>query len=143
QHYPTRLRVWVRRAVSLGRERWHAVLSNAPAAVALVSDAVSEAPFSREPDGIGVIDLRNVDTLVGETRVQVPEEREAQAGAIDEVLVVAGHGTDFLASRFDLQVVEEVAHLREELERTERQRPDQHRREARDLGRDRHSVQVV
>src|SRR5688500_7708755 len=87
-----------------------------------------EAPLAREPQRIRVIDEVGVDLFVLQARIQALEERHADAEAVQQVFV-ARTAVDVRERRvvdvdLEVDVVEVIADLAEQLDRTERDRPD-------------------
>src|SRR5690606_37145154 len=88
----------------------------------------SEAPGRGYPDRLRILDLADLDDLVLRAQRETLEQRHADAGAVHEV--VLGLVEQLLAAQADLEVIEEPAVLRKQLDRADRQRRDQRRRDA-------------
>src|SRR5690606_34329867 len=88
----------------------------------------SEAPGRGYPDRLRILDLADLDDLVLRAQRETLEQRHADAGAVHEVVLALVE--QLLAAQADLEVIEEPAALREQLDRADRQRRDQRRRDA-------------
>src|SRR5690606_18099609 len=88
----------------------------------------SEPPRGGNPRSLRVAELADLDDLVFRAQREPAEHGDADSAAVDEI--VAAVVEQLAAVRRDLEIVEEPARLAEELDRTERQRADDRRRDA-------------
>src|SRR5690606_30627563 len=85
-------------------------------------------PRGGDPRGLRVAELADLDDLVFGAQREPPEHGETDSAAVDEI--VAAVVEQLAAVRRDLEIVEEPARLAEELDRADRQRADDRRRDA-------------
>src|SRR6185295_9463429 len=102
----------------------------------LQSSQSLEAPLTREPDRVRIVDAAGVDSLVLEPCVEVLEERHANAAAVQQVLIARARVEARTVVEIDLRVdvVEVVTDLAEQLDRAQRNRAVDGRCEAAQVG---------
>src|SRR5262245_58376999 len=86
--------------------------------------AASEAPGSRQPQCVSVVDGAGIDLFVCQAGVQVIEESRSHAEAVEKILVAAARA-EYIAAQIvevgsDVDVVVVVTHFCEQLHRSKR-----------------------
>jgi hypothetical protein len=65
----------------------------------ILKPALSETPSARQPHGVGIVHVRNIDDLVLEPGIEMIEQHHPDPGAVDEIFIAVALDLDSAQSR--------------------------------------------